>query len=166
MSISRGVGTRIWALLLAMGAILAVPARPAHAHEFHFRQEFTLSEAGLQSVDAFGAFWFFSRGKIVVDVDAWVGDHRECFVSFAAVGSGSGLNYKLGTSGGLSFIALGADKCFVDPIDGVLRASARFELDLLGAGGGTIPSEIRLAITPSGVSISGVTIGIDPSDWD
>jgi hypothetical protein len=152
--------------LLAIGALAGSATGPAHAgQQFHFRKTFTLSEACLQAIDAFGAYWFFSRGQVVVDVDAWVSDDRkDCFVSVAAAGSGSGLNYKLGTSGSLSFILIGPDKCYIDPVDGVLRAAARFELDLFGPGGGTLPSEMRFAITPSGVSISGVTLGIDPDE--
>jgi hypothetical protein len=165
MSVVGRVWIRLSVYLLALGVVATSSARPAQAgQELHFRRELTLSEAGLQTLDAFGAYWFFDRGKVLLDVDAWIGDHGNCFVSLAAAGSGSGLNYKLGTSGGFSFLVFDAADCHIDPVDGVLRASARFDFDLLGAGGGTLPSEMRVAITPSGVSISGFTLGIEDDE--
>jgi hypothetical protein len=162
MMIVRPHWIRVTLFLMVLGLLALGSARPARAgQELHFRQEFTLSEAGLMDFDAFGAYWFFDRGKVLLDVDAWIGDGRQCYVSVAGVAGGAGRNYKLGTSASLSAFLFDVADCYIDPVDGVLRAKVRFDLDLSGGGGGTLPSEMRLAITPSGLSISGVTLGID-----
>jgi hypothetical protein len=156
--------TRFSAFLLVLGSLVAVPARPAQAAEFHFRRTFTLSEAGLMDFDAFGAYWFFMNGQFVLDVDASISSNGDCFVAAAGSGSGSGLNYKLGTGASLSVFFFEFADCHIDPVDGVLRAKVPFCLSLIGPGGGELPSEMRLAITPSGVEISGVTLGTNSVD--
>jgi hypothetical protein len=162
---ARPCWLRVPAILMLFGILALGSARPATAgQELHFRKEFTLSEACLMDFDAFGAFWFFDRGRVLLDVDAWIGDERQCFVSVAGSAGGSGLNYKLGTSASLSALLFDVAECYLDPVDGVLRAKVRFDLDLSGGGGGSLPSEMRLAITPSGLSISGVTLGIDDEE--
>jgi hypothetical protein len=162
MTAVRAYWIRFSAFLLVLGALAIAPARPAQAgQEFRFRREFTLSEAGLMDFDAFGAYWFFMRGNFVLDVSGSISPDGSCFVAAAGVGSGSGLNYKLGTGASLSVFFFEFADCHIDPVDGVLRAKIPFNLDLIGAGGGSLPSEMRLAITPSGVDISGVTLGVE-----
>lgn len=166
MTAVRPYWIRFSAFLLVLGALAIAPARPAQAgQEFRFRREFTLSEAGLMDFDAFGAYWFFMRGNFVLDVSGSISPNGSTFVSVAGVGSGSGLNYKLGTGASLSVFIFDFADSHIDPVDGVLRAKVPFILELGGAGGGSLPSEMRLAITPSGVDISGVTLGVDNSGF-
>jgi hypothetical protein len=153
---------RFSAFLLVLGSLAAVPARPAQAgQEVRFRRVFTLSEANLQDFDFNGAFWFFSRGSFVLDVSASLSPNGDCFVAAAGFGSGSGLNYKTGLGASFSVGFIDFPPCRFDAIDGVVRAKIPFTLDLFGEGGGSIPSEMRIAISASDVSISGVTIDIN-----
>jgi hypothetical protein len=66
--------------------------------QFDFHRTFTLAEAGLQSVDAFGAYFFFSRGQFRLDASGSISDDGSCSVSVTGFGDGSGLNYETGTS--------------------------------------------------------------------
>lgn len=149
-------------LLLILGGLAAGPAREASAaQEFHFERSFTLSEAGLQDFDAFGAYWFFDRGQVRLDVSGTINDDGSCFVSVAGGGDGSGLNYKTGMGASLSVLLDGAEECAVDPTDGAVHVGVPFSVDLFSEDGGSLLAHMSLTISASGVEIAGVTIGSD-----
>jgi hypothetical protein len=162
MSVIRPDRLRYAVLLLLLGALAAAPARKASAaQEFRFRQTFTLSEAGLQDFDAFGAYWFFDRGQFSVDVDGSIDDDGSCSVAVTGFGGGSGLNYKTGMGASLSVLFMDFVECQVDSSSGTIEVGVPFTV---GLGGGSIPAHMTLSISSSGVSIAGVTIGSDGTD--
>ena len=79
----------------------------------------------------------------------------------AGATSSRGRGYKLGFFGWMEFFVHKSVKCYRDPVDGVLRAKVPFLFTIYGPGGGTLPSEMRLAITAEGVKVTGVTLGVE-----
>jgi hypothetical protein len=99
VSVLRPHLLRSGVLLLVLGVLTASSMREASAQQqFDFHRTFTLAEAGLQSVDAFGAYFFFSRGQSRLDASGSISDDGSCSVSVTGFGDGSGLNYETGTS--------------------------------------------------------------------
>jgi hypothetical protein len=118
----------------------------------------------IESIDAFGAYWFFSRGQFNVDVSGSINDGGSCSVSVAGFGDGSGLNYKTGTGASLSVFFLEFADCRIDSPDAEVEVGVPFTVGLGGQGGGRVPAHMTLSVSASGVSIVGVTIGSDGSN--
>jgi hypothetical protein len=159
MSVVRPDVRRLCALLLAVGAVGFGSVRPSQAAQvFRFSQVFSLEDACLKDFDAFGAYWFFN-GEFFLDTTLVFDDFGQCFAEVTGFTDSKGLNYRLGTPGRMVIFFDRTVECFFDPADGNLRAKIPFCLQLLGAGGGSIPSEMRVAFFLEGVDITGVTLG-------
>jgi len=159
MSLRRTRVGRLLALLCTAGALALFPARPATAgQEFSFQQLMPLEEANLRTIDVFGAYWWF-EGKLRLDTSGWVGDDGRGWAFVTGVTSARGLNYKLGYYGWMDIFFHELVEVRRDPVDGVLRAKVPFLFTIVGPGGGQLPSQMRLAITPEGVRVTGVTLG-------
>jgi hypothetical protein len=162
MSVVRPDVRRFCALLLVIGAVGFGSARSAHAGSvFHFSQEFSLEDADLSSIDAFGAFWSFN-GTFFLDTTLAFDDFGNCFVEVAGFTDSKGFNYRLGTSARLAIFFDRIAECQFDPVDGTLRAKIPFCLNLLGQGGGKLPAELHIALFQEGVQITGIDFGCDP----
>jgi hypothetical protein len=163
MPIPQAFAARVFAVVLLAGALGVVPTRPASAHQdFNFSQTFALNEINLDSIDAFGAYWRFFSGGLHLDTSASIDSHGNGLGFVWGNGSGSGLNYKLGTSGRLEIFFWEFVSFHRDPVDGTPRGRIPFSLALRGEGGGEIPSVMHLALTPQGVFVLGITRADDP----
>jgi hypothetical protein len=161
MSVVRPDVRRFCALLMVVGAVGFGSARSAHADQrFSFSQEFSLEDASLNPIDAFGAYWFF-KGEFFLDTTLVFDDSGQISAEVSGFTDSKGLNYRLGTGARMEILFNQIVDCFFDPADGNLRAKIPFCLDLLGAGGGSLPSEMRISIFREGVVIDGVTLGCD-----
>jgi hypothetical protein len=162
MSVVRPDVRRLCALLFVIGAVGFGSVRPARAElVFRFSQEFSLEDADLSSIDAFGAFWSF-KGTLFLDTTLVFDDFGNCFVRVTGFTDSKGFNYRLGTSARLSIFFDRFADCQFDPVDGTLRAKVPFWLNLLGEGGGALPAEMHLALFQEGAAITGIDIGCDP----
>jgi hypothetical protein len=165
VSVLRPRWLRSALLPFVLGVLAASSMREASAaQQFDFHRTFTLSEAGLQGIDGFGAFWFFDRGQFRLDASGTISDDGSCTVSVTGFGDGSGLNYKTGTGASLSVFFMAFRECNVDPRTGTIEVGVPFHIALGGQGGGTIPAHMTVSISSSGVSIAGITIGSDDDD--
>jgi hypothetical protein len=161
MSVVRPDVRRFCALLILMGAVGFGSARSAHAGQrFYFSQEFSLEDASLNPIDAFGAYWFFN-GEFFLDTTLDFDGYGQASVAVTGYTDSKGLNYRLGTGARMQILFNRVVDAYFDPADGNLRAKIPFCLYLLGEGGGALPSEMRISIFQEGVVIDGVTLGCD-----
>lgn len=161
MSVVRSRVPRALALLLLAGSLALGLARPARAgQEFFFSQVLPLEEAQLRTIDVFGAFWWFN-GQFRLDTRLFIDNFGNCRAKVLGFTESRGFNYRLGTFGWMKIFFLESVKCRRDPVDGVLRAKIPFLFKIVGPGGGELPAEMRIAITPAGVKVTGVTLGDD-----
>jgi hypothetical protein len=156
---------RLLALLWAVGALALTPGRPAHAGgQFSFQQVMPLEEAHLRTIDVFDAYWWFD-GKLRLDVQGSVDGYGKGWAAVTGVTHSVGRNYKNGYYGRMEIFFHEVVPVYLDAHDGVLRAKVPFLFTIRGPGGGQLPSQMRLAISNSGVKVSGVTLGVSPEEW-
>jgi hypothetical protein len=150
---------RLFALLGAAGALALTPARPSMAgQEFLFQQVMPLEEAQLRTIDVFDAYWWFD-GMLRLDTHGWVDDYGRGWAAVTGITFARGLNYKLGYYGRMDVFFREIVEVRRDPVTGTLRAKVPFLFKIVGPGGGELPSQMRIAITPEGVKVTGVTLG-------
>jgi hypothetical protein len=160
MPVVRPHARRFFALILVtfgvLGAGLGRPAEAAGAYKFS--QVFTLSEANLSTIDAFGAYWAFN-GKFFLDTALYFDYFGGLSVTVMGYADAKGLNYRRGARASLEIFFSETVPAEIDPVDHVLRAKIPFWIYLGGAGGGYLPAQMRIAIYQEGVDITGITIG-------
>jgi hypothetical protein len=152
------------ALLAVMGAVTVGLARPASAwNEVRFRQSIPLLDAGLQSMDIFGSFWW-NWGDLKLDTTWVMDDYGTCFVEVSALLNNRTLNYKTGFNHRMEAFVFDWVPCYVDPVDKTIRAKVPFQMLLRGPAGGLVDAKMRLVFTETGPR---VTISdLKPADPD
>jgi hypothetical protein len=158
ISVLRPCARGLSSLILATSLLIGL-GRPAEASQpYYFSQLFSLSDARLSSLDAFGGYWAFN-GSFFLDTAVYFDYSGKAQVSLSGYADARGLNYRLGTGARMEIFFDRYVEGYFDPVDGTLRASVPFWIYLRGQGGGWVPAQMRFAIYQEGVQISGITIG-------
>jgi hypothetical protein len=146
-------------LLLAVGVLAFGLGRPAQAsREYHFSQMIPLEEACLGQFDILNSYWRF-YGNLFLDTTLYFDDWGDCYAYVSGYTNSRGLNYRLGTSHRMEIWFDEWVDCYFDPVDHSLRAKIRFYMTLKGAGGGTVPVEMRVQFQSDGIEVLGTTVG-------